>query len=170
MEFMHDLGQRAKAATPSALAGVPAGLVAGIAYLLAQAVFAVTAYGGTGAEPFQRIAAILLGPDAAPPPGEWTSLAIGMALIIHVPLSAVYGRIVDVLVMRFDHLPLAAALGAVFGALLYLVNFHAIAPAAFPWFEDSRTLATAADHVLFGVVAAVACVALRRQFGARGRL
>lgn len=170
MEFMHDFGLRAKAATPSALAGVPAGLVAGIAYLLAQALFAVLAYGGTGAEPFQRIAAILLGPDAAPPPGEWTSRAVGIALIIHVPLAAIYGRIVDVLVMHFDHLAVAAAIGAMFGAMLYVLNFQWIAPAVFPWFGDSPALATAADHVLFGAVAALLCVALRRRFADRGLL
>lgn len=167
---MHDLGLRSRSPAPSALVGVPAGLIAGMAYLLAQALFAAGAYGGTGAEPFQRIAAILLGPDAAPPPGEWTSRAVGIAMVIHVPLAAVYGRLVDLLVMRFDHLPAAAAIGAATGAALYLVNFGWIAPAAFPWFADSPTLVTAADHVLFGMVAALACVALRRHFTARGRL
>lgn len=152
---------------PSALVGVPAGLLAGIAYLLAQALYEVVLLGGLGSEPFQRIAAMLLGPDAAPPPAEWTSRAVGIALIIHLPLSAIYGRLVDALVMYFDNLGAAGLIGGVTGAVLYLVNRCVIAPFVFPWFDASRSLVTATDHVLFGVIAGLACVTLRRALVAR---
>lgn len=158
-----------RSAQPSALVGVPAGLVAGIAYLLAQSAFSVAA-GGTGSEPFQRISAMLLGPDALPPPSEWTSRAVSMALLIHLPLAAIYGRLVDLLVMRMQGLGIAAVTGALAGAGLFVVNRLLIAPSVFPWFDASRDVVTAADHVLFGVVAAVLCVTLRRHFAAKGRL
>jgi hypothetical protein len=48
--------------------GVLSGLIAGAAYLMAQMSFAATVRNGQGWEPLQRIAAILPGPDAAPPP------------------------------------------------------------------------------------------------------
>lgn len=158
-----------RSAQPSALVGVPAGLAAGAAYLLAQAAFSI-ADGGTGSEPFQRISAILLGPGAVPPPSEWSGRVVGIALLIHLSLSAVYGRMVDVMVMRTQGLVAAAALGALAGAALFVLNRLVIAPAVFPWFDASRNLMTAADHVLFGVVAAVVCVSLRRFFMSRGRL
>ncbi len=153
---------RRRKAQPSALVGVPAGLLAGVAYLLAQVLFALWS-GGTGSEPVQRIAAILLGPDAAPPPAEWSATVCGIALIIHLPLSALYGRVVDVVVMAIDDMFAAALAGAVVGALMYVLHRWFIAPVAFPWFEASRSAATALDHVLFGVVAALGCVVLRRR-------
>lgn len=156
-------------AHPSALVGVPAGIAAGIAYLLAQSLFSMAA-GGTGAEPFQRISAILLGPDAVTPAAEWSGRVVGMALLIHLTLAAVYGRLIDVLVMHTQSPGVAALIGSVTGMGLFALNRMVIAPAAFPWFDASRNLVTAYDHVLFGVVAAVLCVALRRFFVSRGRL
>lgn len=155
-------------AQPSALVGVPAGFVAGMAYLAAQSFVAIAA-GGTGSEPFQRIAAILLGPDAVSP-SVWTMRAVGMALLIHLALSVVYGRIFDVLVMRVTRLGWGALLGGAGGAALFVVNRLLIAPHVFPWFDASSTAQTAADHVLFGVVAGVLCVTLRRHFGLQGRV
>jgi len=152
---------------PSALVGVPAGLVAGIAYLLAQGLYATALLHGSGSEPFQRIAAMLLGPDAAPPPAEWTSRAVGIALIIHLPLSAIYGRLIDMLVMCVDNMGAAGLLGGIAGAVLYILNRCVIAPLVFPWFDASRTLMTAADHVLFGVIAGLVCLTLRRHLVAR---
>jgi len=159
--------QRATAQDPypavlDPLAGSLAGLFAGAAYLVAQISFAAVVRGGQGWEPLQRIAAILLGPDAAPPPAEISLAIAGMALLIHFPLAAVYGRIADLLV-RGRTLARAGLLGALLGLAIYGLNFWVIAPSAFPWFEQSRDPITALDHVLFGVVAAVVCAFLRRR-------
>jgi hypothetical protein len=169
MPFSPDPFYVARTARPSALVGVPAGLAAGVAYLLAQ-VLASLALGGMGAEPFQRISAILLGPDALPPPGEWTERAVSMAILIHLSLSAIYGRLVDAVVMRSFSMARAAALGALVGVVLFVVNRLLIAPYVFPWFDESRNLLTAINHMLFGLVAALLCITLRRYFAGRGRL
>lgn len=169
MAFSSDRIHIARIARPSALVGVPAGLAAGIAYLLAQ-VLASLAMGGVGSEPFQRISAILLGPDALPPPSEWSARAVSMALLIHLPLSAIYGRLVDVAVMRSYTMARAAILGTVVGVVLFAANRLLIAPYVFPWFNESRTLLTAINHMLFGLVAALLCITLRRYFASRGRL
>jgi hypothetical protein len=142
------------------VAGVAGGFVAGLAYLLAQVGFTVAVHPGTAAEPLQRIAAILLGPDAAPPPGEFTLVMFGMALIIHFGLAMVFGRLVSVLTWRRST-GAGILVGALVGLALYVIDFLLIAPEAFPWFVDAIRAVTVADHALFGAVAAAVALALR---------
>lgn len=142
-------------------AGVIAGILAGSAYLIAQVAFTAAATHGGAFAPLQRIAAILMGPDAAPPPVEFSLVVFGMALIIHAGLSLTYGQLVASLTWkRTDRESLM--IGALAGLALYAINFGLIAPSAFPWFADSVQLAAAADHLLFGLSAAAICIGLRR--------
>jgi hypothetical protein len=161
--------ERARAQPPEpvehpASPGLLCGLIAGSAYLIAQMGFAATVRGGEGWEPMQRIAAILMGPDTAPPPSEVSVTVAVIALLIHFPLAMLYGRLIDRLV-RGSALPSSALLGAAAGLAIYGLNFGLIAPFTFPWFEQSRDLITALDHVLFGLTAAVSSVLLRRRMG-----
>lgn len=144
---------------PQPVAGVIAGTVAGLAYLLAQVSLAAWPHLGPTAVPLQRIAAILMGPDEAPP-ATWSFVALGMALIIHFALAMVFGRVVCTLVWRRPA-PVAIAIGAGVGLALYALDFGLLAPHAFPWFAASPAGVTAVDHALFGAVAALVCVALR---------
>ncbi len=130
------------------VAGVIAGLVAGAAYLVAQVSLSTAMRPGTVAEPLQRIAAMLMGLDPAPPPTEITSTMFGKALIIHFALSMAFGRIVSTVWRRRSGAGIF--LGALAGLVLYGVNFGLIAPTAFPWFADSLRWSTAANHALFG--------------------
>lgn len=142
------------------VAGVVGGAVAGLAYLLAQVGFTAAVQPGTAAEPLQRIAAMLLGPDAAPPPAEFTLVMFGMALIIHFGLAMAFGRLVSVLTWRRSTAA-GILLGALVGLALYVVDFVLIAPLAFPWFLDSIRAVTIANHALFGAVAAAVALGLR---------
>lgn len=151
-------------AVPQAVAGVLAGIAAGAAYLAAQVSLTALARAGGAAEPLQRIAAILMGPDAAPPPADLDFTVFGMAMIIHFALAMVFGRLVAALVWRRSA-PAALVVGAATGVALFGVNFHLIAPVAFPWFEDTVTAATIVDHALFGAFAAAVCLFLRRVRG-----
>jgi hypothetical protein len=137
-----------------------AGAIAGAAYLAAQVGFAALFHGG-GAEPLQRIAAILMGPDVAPPPAELTTTVAGMAMLIHFALAVVFGRIVGSVAGRRPAAAAAAA-GATVGAALYAFNFLLLAPAAFPWFGQAASATTLFDHLLFGGVAGALCSVLRR--------
>jgi hypothetical protein len=148
---------------PSARVGVPAGLLAGLLYLAAQIVFSLLLRQGDGWAPLRRIATLVTGPHAASDEGLAT--VAGLALVVHLALSASYGRVVDLLVMNLGQRVVAGLAGAVFGALLYVVNHWIVAPVLFPWFEASRDIATALDHVMFGVVAALACHDLRQRRG-----
>ena len=153
---------------PDPVAGVLCGLVAGAAYLVVQTSLSVAMQGGSPWAPVQRIAAMLLGDDAAPP-AEFSFVTLGLALLIHFTLSIVYGRIVDWAVDR-GSLVQGASRGAAVGAALYLIDFWLLAPLLFPWFEQSSRLATPVDHLLFGAVAGVSCVLIRRLRGsAAGR-
>ena len=144
-------------------AGLIAGLVAGAAYLTAQMCFAATVYGGGGWEPLQRISAMLLGDDVVPPPSEISLTIAGIGLLIHLPLSAIYGRVIAAFV-RFQSTAVAALRGGALGLLIFAVNFWLVAPIAFPWFVESRNALTAIDHALFGAVAAVCYVRLHSYF------
>lgn len=146
--------------------GLAAGLMAGVAYLLAQMSFSAFVYGGSAWEPLQRIAAMLLGPDAAPPETDVGIRVIGIALLIHLPLAAVYGRILATLCNGCSEAAVIAR-GALLGLAAFVLHFWIVAPLAFPWFEQSRNLGTALDHVIFGLVMGLCYVQLVRSV--RGR-
>jgi hypothetical protein len=156
---LQDSVTRARVVIPEPIAGVLAGLVAGTAYLVAQLTLAGLPH-GIGPAPLQRIAAILMGPDVAPPPAEWEVTVIGMALLIHFGLAIVFGRFVSQLVWKRS-LAAAIAIGCAVGVALFLVDFELLAPSAFPWFDASPRAVTLIDHLLFGGIAAATCVVLR---------
>jgi hypothetical protein len=141
-------------------AGTLGGLAAGAVYIVAQVTLSALVQGGSAAAPVERIAAMLMGSDAAPPGAGFSFTVLGMAAIIHFALSITFGQLVSSLVW---HRRARAALlvGALTGVALYGLNFEIIAPLAFPWFEDSVTWVSLADHALFGMVAAAVCLALR---------
>lgn len=138
------------------LAGVLAGLVAGMAYLAVQTVLAGQVSGDMSL-PLRRICAILLGPDVLSG-GDFGVELGGVGLLVHFTVSIVYGRFVDVAV-RDAPLLKATAIGGAVGLAMYLVVFELLAQFVFPWFQDSPVGITAADHVLFGVICgAVYCL------------
>jgi hypothetical protein len=146
-----------------AAAGV-AGLVAGLAYLCAQMGFSTLLGLGGALASLQRIAAILLGPDALGPHPAPTDLAMG--LLIHVPLSLVAGYFIGHMA-RGRSAPVSAAIGAGIGLAFYSLAFYVIAPSAFPWFVDVRNAATAVDHAMFGAITGYLAIALQRVAGSR---
>ena len=78
-----------------------------------------------------------------------------------MPISVALGLIGAWLVHRFDWAG-ALMVGAGLGLAIYIVNFYAIAPAAFPWFETGRNWIGAFSHVMFGAVLGVAYISLRK--------
>ncbi|MFZ5542479.1 MAG: hypothetical protein ACOZJZ_02895 [Pseudomonadota bacterium] len=137
---------------PEVAAGI-AGLLVGLAYLVAQMVFSGLLDLGGAEGSLRRVAAILLGPGEAPPADGVSLPVAAMALLIHLPLAFVYGRLIGLVTRRLALLQGALA-GAAAGLLLFALNFFVIAPSAFPWFVDVRNMATALDHVLFGALCA----------------
>jgi hypothetical protein len=150
-------GRRFEAPVAACLAGA----VAGAAYLAAQGSMAALFHGGM-AEPLQRIAAMLMGPDTAPPAGDFSATVVGMGLMIHFTLAMVFGRIVGA-AAGARAIGASAAIGALVGLALYVVNFQLIAPVAFPWFGQAPAASTLLDHLMFGAVAGALQAVLRRS-------
>lgn len=132
-------------------AGSIGGLVAGVVYLLVQLTVSAVAPETDTFAPLYRKAAMLLGGDAAT--GTTTSGAFGIATLIHFALAVMFGQLIERLA-RGRSLSATLAIGAATGVGLYLVNFHVIAPSAFPWFAEASGLFTAVNHAIFGALAA----------------
>ena len=98
-------------------AGGVAGLIAGLAYIAAQMVFSTILRLDGPLAPLQRIAAILLGPDALPP-GHVPVVELTMGMLIHLPLSLVFGFVIADRVRGFGANS-GALLGAIAGLLLF---------------------------------------------------
>lgn len=112
--------------------------------------------------PPRMMAAMVLGPEILPPPADFSLMAVMTAMVIHFPLSIVYGLILGWAVHRLE---MGAALlaGAAFGlSAVYAVNFYLIAPMAFPWFVEAQNWISVLAHVILGMVLAGTYVAMRR--------
>jgi type IV secretory pathway VirB2 component (pilin) len=142
-----------------AAAGVSS-LLAGTAYLLAQLLASGAVRDEGFLAPLQRIAAMLLGPDAALRPGEVSVAVVVMGTLIHFPLALIFGRLIAGLVDRFSGWK-AIGCGLLMGIALYGLNFWIIAPSAFPWFRVSGGTITLVDHALFGALVSALYVQLR---------
>lgn len=145
-------------------AGAWAGVIAGLVFMMLEMGMVWMFMGQSPWAPPHMIAAMALGKDMLPPPETWApfDLKIMMvAMMIHFPLSIVYGLIGAWLVHKFDWMG-ALMVGAAFGLAIYIVNFHLVAPVAFPWFEMARNWVSIFAHVMFGAAVGLAYVWLRR--------
>jgi hypothetical protein len=110
------------------------------------------------------IAAITMGPEVMQS-REFSMSAIIVALLTHYILGIVFGMILGAILSRFhfDASPTTALLiGALFGIVLYLVNFYGMV-GFFPWFEKMRSWATVWGHLIFGMTAAYMYWQLERR-------
>jgi hypothetical protein len=151
-------------------AGVWAGLIAGLVFLILEMVMVWLFMGESPWAPPRMIAAIALGKDVLPmPPDKPATFDMGImmtAMVIHFVLAIIYGLIGAWLVHRFDWVG-GLLIGGAFGLALYIVNFHVIAPVAFPWFTMAQNWISVFAHIVFGAVLGEAYMALRRPRSAR---
>jgi hypothetical protein len=134
---------------PGAVMGVAAGGVFLIFEMIAAGIMGQSAF-----EPFRMIAAVILGEGALPAHSTiGLAAVVPVALAIHYALSAFYGGVFGAVVgaigtLRSGHVALAGA-ASVFGFVLWLANFGAIAPALFPWFLMADPAVQFIAHTLF---------------------
>lgn len=147
-------------------AGIVSGLVAGIVFMMVEMMLVGLVQGESPWAPPRMMAAMLLNKSVLPPPADFSMLAMGVAMMIHLPLSIVYALVIGRLVQRLD-MTSAVLAGAAFGLAIYLVNFYLIAPLLFPWFTMARNWISIVTHVLFGMVAAGSYLALQHRDPAR---
>ncbi len=110
--------------------------------------------GQSAFEPLRMIAAIILGESALPTQSTiGLAVVVPVALAIHYALSAFYGAVFGAAVaaigtLRNGRMALAVA-ASVFGFVLWLANFGAIAPVLFPWFSMADPAVQFIAHTLF---------------------
>lgn len=115
--------------------GVGSGLLAGAMFAAAQIIGAVTA-GDPAILALRRSASVLLGPAALTTIP--TAVAIVVGLIAHAYLSTMYGLSYGVYNSALSAATRRsarrqAAIGALYGAVLWLVNLQVFARIVFPW-------------------------------------
>lgn len=152
----HHVGRR----LPEWPAAVIGGCLAGAVFLVIE-LFAMRVAGQSLWVPLRMIAGIAMGRDAlqAAPfePG-----VVVVALVTHFVLSIFFAIILAVIMAPFSldsSVGLASLVGLLFGVLLYVVNFYGMTQ-IFPWFVDARGWLSCLSHMMFGLVAADACLAL----------
>jgi hypothetical protein len=104
----------------------------------------------------RMLAAMVLGRGVLEGSGFSAGVVV-LALVIHYLLGALFGMALAALVTEFHSEGKPGAmetLGALFGAVLYLFDFHVMS-FVFPWFAQMRGWSTFMAHLVFGVSAAL---------------
>jgi len=142
--------------TPDWPAAAVAGLCAGALLMVVELFWSSMVVGVNPWGTTRMIAAIVMGPDVLQ-----TSLfsvpTVAAALVIHFALGAVLGMILAAIIAPFQldsSVGMALLAGAVFGAVVYLINFH-VMTRFFTWFVDARGWHTVVGHLMFGMAMAL---------------
>ena len=134
-------------------AAIWAGVVAGAIFMILEMLMAPMFAGApTPWAPPRMIAAIGMGQEVLPPPATFDVGVVMVAMIIHFILSIIFAIILAWIIFRLGF-GAAIAVGAVFGLVLYLVNFYVLT-GIFPWFANARNWVSIFAHIVFGLVAA----------------
>lgn len=133
-------------------AAVWAGVIAGAVFMILEMLMVPIFLAGSPWAPPRMIAAIIMGQGVLPPPATFNLGIFIAAMIVHFVLSIVYAIILGWIVHRWRMGPALVA-GAVFGLVLYLVNFYGFT-SIFPWFAMARNWVSVFSHIVFGLVAA----------------
>lgn len=129
-----------------------AGIIAGVVFMMLEMVLVATVGGGSPWGPPRMIGAMALGRDVLPPPATFDATVFAVAMLIHFALSILLGLILGWMIGKWRlSLFASIAAGAVFGLIVYLVDFYGFT-AIFPWFAMARTPITIVSHLAFGVV------------------
>jgi hypothetical protein len=145
-------------------AAAAAGFAAGAALMVLELLWTSFVTGDNPWQVSHLIAAILMGPGPLQSTG-FDALVVGVALVTHYALGIGFGLVLAWIIagFRFESSPsLMLAAGAVFGLVLYLIDFYAMVR-VFPWFESLRGWPTLVAHLVFGIVAALMYWRLDRQ-------
>lgn len=133
-------------------AAIISGLAAGAVFMMLEMALVATIGGQSPWGPPRMIAAIVMGKDVLPPPATFDFGVMMVAMIIHFLISILLAAILG-WVISYQRMGLSTALigGAVFGLLIYFVNFY-LMTGIFPWFAMARGGIAIFSHAMFGLV------------------
>ena len=132
---------------------IGAGVIASVVFQLLEFVLIPLTGGGRPWGPARMIAAMVMGPGALSGPAPELEMWI-VALVVDVALAIAYTAVLSFMIRRWQ-LGRAIVVGAVFGAVLYLVNFYGFTM-VYPWFAIGRKGVTLFTHIAFSVTAVMA--------------
>lgn len=161
MELMHS--HRWDRPLPDWRAAIVSGFVAGAVVMVLELLWSTLVNDGNPWQTVHMVAAIVMGQDVLQPI-DFSLPVVVVALVTHYVLGIVFGLILAGIVApyHFDaRMSTVLATGAVFGVVLYLVNFYGMAH-IFDWFVAMRGVETCVAHVIFGMVAAAAYLKLEK--------
>lgn len=147
----------ARARSTDWAAAAVAGFAAGAVLMLLELVWAASTNVLDG--PWRvssLVAALAMGPMALENTGPSFGV-LAVALVTHYVLGVVFGLVLGFLIGRLHYEQSAGmmqVLGALFGAVLYVFNFHLMTQ-FFPWFVELRGWATLIAHLVFGMTASL---------------
>jgi hypothetical protein len=131
--------------------GIGFGLIAGLIFGVIEIIAAVL-MGDPPLMPVRMFASTVLGEQALEQTPAATAIPLG--LLAHFVLSAMFGLIYGAINARFSTATETSygrqvALGLMFGAVLWLVNFQIIARLIYPWFLMTPQFLQMAMHAMF---------------------
>lgn len=127
-----------------------ASIIGGLVFAALEVVLVPLVQEGSPWAPLHMIGAIALGSGAMASPDTFDLQVVSVAVVLHLALAIIYGVILAFVVARLDA-GSATLLGAVYGFLLYLINFYAFTK-WFPWFADARDWISIFTHVVQGAL------------------
>lgn len=137
-----------------------AGIISGLIFMMLEMIMIPIFMDGSPWGPPRMIAAIILGKGVLPPPAPFDFGVVMVAVILHLILSIIYAIILAWIISAAKtSFWVSILIGAVFGYLLYLVNFY-VFTGVFPWFAKARNWVSVFTHISFGIGAAWSYVAL----------
>jgi uncharacterized membrane protein YagU involved in acid resistance len=137
-----------------------AGIISGLIFMMLEMIMVPMFLGGSPWGPPRMMAAIVLGQEVLPPPGTFDFGIVMAAVVLHLVISIIYAIILALILgAAKTSFWVSILIGAVFGYLLYLVNFY-VFTAVFPWFAEARNWVSAFAHIIFGIAAAWSYVGL----------
>lgn len=143
-------------------AAIWAGVIAGIVFMMVEMLMVMVFMGESPWGPPRMMAAMVMGKDVLPPPATFDMGIMMAAMMVHIPLSIVYGLIVGWIVHRMGSTSVML-IGGVFGLAIYFINFYLVAPVMFPWFTMAQNWVSLVAHLIYGLVLGGAYAALRKH-------
>ena len=152
---------------PDWRAAAVAGFAAGAVLMVLELLWATVMSSAGPWRISQLIAALVLGTGTLQPSaaGSFSVSVVAVALATHYAAGVVFGMAAAFIGAGFhyDKSPaVMAAMGAAFGAALYLFSFH-FATLVFPWLVELRGWTTVAAHLIFGITGALMYWQLARR-------
>jgi hypothetical protein len=137
--------------------GLLAGTVAG---LLEMVLLQAAGRGGMW-DPVRLSASIALGNQAMTASAPFTFDIFFVGMLVHYVVAIWYAVVLGMIIRKMKPAT-AVIVGAVFGLLIYLLNFHGLS-GLYPWVANSRNWIFCVGHVAFGTAAAWIYSQLRRR-------